>query len=249
MQVVPVLDLMGGQVVRAAGGRREDYRPLSGSRLVASSEPAAVASAFREHLGVEAVYVADLDAIAGAAPDFSAYRAIARLGLRPWIDGGVRRAAAARRIRESGAHIVVAGLETLPSPDVLTAMVEVVGSDSLCFSLDLRDGWPIISASAWSELDAVGIALKAADAGVQRMIVLDLARVGSDSGTGTVSLCKTVHEKRPDVALFAGGGICTIDDLAVLRQAGVVGALVGTALHDGRIGRADIDRVARDATD
>src|SRR5205085_4551536 len=85
MRVVPVLDLKGGHVVRGVGGRREEYRPVV-SRLTDSSVPVDVATAFRDHLGLSEVYVADLDAIAGAGPALETYAALRDLGCTLWVD-------------------------------------------------------------------------------------------------------------------------------------------------------------------
>ena len=72
MQIVPVLDILGGEVVRAIGGRRSEYRPLV-SKQTNSTDPVEVASAFRTRYGFSEIYVADLDAIAGAEPAASIY--------------------------------------------------------------------------------------------------------------------------------------------------------------------------------
>jgi phosphoribosylformimino-5-aminoimidazole carboxamide ribotide isomerase len=45
------------------------------------------------------------------------------------------------------------------------------------------------------------------------------------------------------VEIITGGGVATRNDLAILAQAGVDAALVASALHDGRIGRSDIEVV------
>ena len=241
MHVIPVMDLMGGETVRAAGGRRDRYAPLADSCLVASSDPVAVAAAYRDTLGAGDVYLADLDAIERTGEHTSSYRAIADLGMSTWIDAGVRTPDDACRVRDAGARVVVAGLETVSSPGVLARMVDVVGADSLCFSLDLRAGVPIIGGPDWAGMDAESIALAAADIGVRRLIVLDLARVGANAGTGTNDLCARLSAERRELALYVGGGIRSVQDLEAL---GACGALVSTALHDGRITRADLHRLA-----
>src|SRR5579872_5647704 len=48
MRIVPVLDLLGGVVVRGVGGRRREYRPVV-SRLTPSCDPLDVARAFADH--------------------------------------------------------------------------------------------------------------------------------------------------------------------------------------------------------
>src|ERR1043166_3958675 len=87
--IVPVIDLMGGVVVRGIAGRCDEYRPIV-SQLIASSQPIAVARAFREHFGLSEVYVADLDAIGGGEPAFAIYAALHTDGFRLSVDAGVR---------------------------------------------------------------------------------------------------------------------------------------------------------------
>src|SRR5689334_16113818 len=111
MQIIPVIDLLGGAVVRGVRGRREEYRPIQ-SRLVQSSEPLAVARAFREQLGLNRLYLADLDAIVHQQPNREAYRALAAEDFRFLIDAGLRDPEAAEVVFADGAAQVVAGLET-----------------------------------------------------------------------------------------------------------------------------------------
>jgi phosphoribosylformimino-5-aminoimidazole carboxamide ribotide isomerase len=47
------------------------------------------------------------------------------------------------------------------------------------------------------------------------------------------------------VTLVAGGGVRGADDLARLADAGCDGALVATALHDGRLSAADVTAARR----
>ena len=91
MVILPVLDVMGGRVVRGVAGRRERYRPVV-STLTASSEPSAVAAAFACTFGFNELYVADLDAIGGAAPARDLYARLRADGFRLWVDAGVRQA-------------------------------------------------------------------------------------------------------------------------------------------------------------
>ena len=87
-RVVPVIDLKGGRAVHAIGGRRDQYQPLR-SVWQASPLPIPLAVALRDGLGLDSLYLADLDAIAGG-PRISLYRGLADLGLDLWIDAGLR---------------------------------------------------------------------------------------------------------------------------------------------------------------
>jgi phosphoribosylformimino-5-aminoimidazole carboxamide ribotide isomerase len=147
MRIVPVLDLMKGRVVRGVGGRREEYRPVV-SRLTASCRPLDVARAFRNRFGLDELYIADLDAIAGAAPAFAVYTELAADGFRLWIDAGVRQFDRVQALAAAGADGIVLGLETVAGPAVVAEACAAFGTRIL-FSLDLRKGKPITHAAVW----------------------------------------------------------------------------------------------------
>jgi phosphoribosylformimino-5-aminoimidazole carboxamide ribotide isomerase len=233
MRLLPVLDLRGGVVVRGVGGRRQEYRPVV-SRLTSSCQPVDVAEAFRAHFGLDELYVADLDALGGAAPALAVYGALGERGFRLWVDAGVRTGADAVPLAAAGVEGIIAGLETLAGPAVLADLCRQHG-DRVVFSLDLRDGEPLGNVSAWEGADARSIAAQAVALGVRRLILLDLARVGGDSGTGTEALCRALATRHPEVELFAGGGVRDRADLLRLRECGVAGVLVASALHDGQL--------------
>jgi phosphoribosylformimino-5-aminoimidazole carboxamide ribotide isomerase len=112
MRVIPVLDLKGGVAVHAVRGERSAYAPVR-SALAGSADPLVLARAFRTRLGLDACYVADLDAIAGAGHHGPTIRAIAGLGVAVWLDAGVATAADAERAVGHGAARVIVGTETL----------------------------------------------------------------------------------------------------------------------------------------
>ena len=238
MQIIPVIDLMGGLVVRGIAGRRHEYRPIK-SRLCDDATPAAVGAALRSHFGFREAYVADLDSIAGADPAWSAYEELGRLGYSLRLDAGAATADQARRIAEfRGGKLfsaVVVGLESLASPTALAEMLASVGAERLVFSLDLKSQTPLTAAEAWRGLDALAIAGEALRLGVRRFIVLDLAQVGMSAGVGTEPLCRQLRALDAEMEIVAGGGVRGLRDLESLAAAGCDGALVASALHDGRL--------------
>src|SRR5690348_8791069 len=108
MRIIPVLDIKNGVVVRGIGGRREEYQPVV-SRLTASCRPVDVARAFRDQLGLAEMYLADLDAIAGATLAWNIYGDIQALGCRLWVDAGIREVADALELGRQGIQDIVIG--------------------------------------------------------------------------------------------------------------------------------------------
>src|SRR5262245_43395249 len=228
MRVLPVIDLLHGQVVRGVGGRRETYRPIV-SRLTPSSEPVAVAEAFREHFGLDTLYLADLDAIAGAAPRVALYRELQQLGFQLWVDAGV---SAVHALAAAGVETIVAGLESLLGPDTLRALLDRFAPERIVFSLDLKHGAPL---GCWDLSNPWHIAEQAIALGVRRILVLDLAGVGENQGVTTEALCGRLRKQDAQLEIATGGGVRGQADLRRLQDLGVDVALVASALHDGRI--------------
>ena len=142
MRVIPVLDLMKGRAVWARGGIRGAYAPVQSVLLPQVGDAVALAGVFHRTLGCEECYVADLDAIMGAQPQLELVRLLAAVGSQLVIDGAASPAQAAN-ILDAGASRVIVGLETLPSFEVLAAIVQAHGRERVVFSLDLRAGRPV----------------------------------------------------------------------------------------------------------
>ena len=230
--VLPVLDLLGGVVVRGVAGRRDEYLPLK-SCLTTSTAPLDVARAFRSEFGFQRLYVADLDAIVHRRPNRDVARQLVEDGFRLLVDAGVETVEDVRSWRSLGCEVVL-GLESSRSPTDLAAMV--AECESVTFSLDLQNGVPMLAqtATGWSR-DPSEIVRQVIACGVSKLIVLDLADVGMGSGARTGSLCRSVRAAFPEVHLTCGGGIRGPADLAEWRASGAQQVLVASALHDGRL--------------
>ena len=87
--VIPVIDLKGGVVVQAKGGKRADYRPLE-TPFGPADDPLAIARGLLDVTGSTALYIADLDAIEGQGNNYSLCRDLADVlpTTTLWIDAG-----------------------------------------------------------------------------------------------------------------------------------------------------------------
>jgi HisA/HisF family protein len=230
MQVIPVIDILGGQAVRAVRGERSAYRPIQ-SALCESSEPLHVARILLEHCSTRKLYVADLDALLGRAPQTAVVTALltGMPQLELWLDGGfATRGDAVERLAASGAGASrvtpVFGSESLRSHEELARCFSDGAQGIL--SLDLRKGRPLGPASCWSDPSLWP----------ERVIVMTLDRVGAFAGPDLQTLAE-VRARAPAVSIIGAGGIRDADDLVTVARAGAHAWLVASAIHDLRISR------------
>lgn len=265
MRIIPAIDLMGGVVVHGVAGRRAEYRPLV-STLAADAQPINVARGLIDTRGLSEFYVADLDAIGGREPDWDSYQRLIQCGATLWIDAGVSnldRAAALKQFADDRPAVtgIIVGSESLAASDELHDVIALIGLQRFVFSLDLVAGVVRTAAPLGSEPGASGtsprqrldsspghpdsaqrIVADVVASGIRRLIVLDVAAVGLGQGCPTLDLCRELRQRYSDLEITSGGGVRTMADLEQMAVTGCDVALVATALHDGRIGRAEPTR-------
>lgn len=232
-RVIPVMDVMSGQVVHAVAGRRSEYQPIR-SGLVHSTDPLIVAEALRSLARTDELYVADLDALQGRPRQRSLIAELARRGFRLWLDAGLRFADEASALFDVGVSIVIAGLETLEILEDVAILATDYG-DHIAVSLDVREGQPMMKdrRRTWNHAIALAAAL-VHELEAKRLIFLDLERVGTSAGPGTLDLCRQIQAQAETVECLVGGGVRGPEDLPLLAAHGADAVLVATALHNGR---------------
>ena len=97
--------------------------------------------------------------------------------------------------------------------------------------------------SRWETDDPLTLCRLALEFGVRRILLLDLTRVGSGSGVGTLPLLEALAALHPELDITIGGGVSGIDELTALKETAASAVLIGSALHDGRIGAAELSRL------
>lgn len=222
MEVIPVIDLKDGAVVRARLGRREFYAPIE-TPLSATSAPADVVAGFLSVHPFQRIYVSDLDAIEGrGAHEEKLDELEARFpDVEFWIDPGIRDAGEARSwlLRRPRAELVLAS-ETLSG---LATLEILKGETRIILSLDFR-GETLLGPEAL---------LSAPHLWPARVIVMTLGRIGAHAGPD-FALATSIRSAAAG-QVYVAGGVRGAADLAALGRLGVDGALVASALHDGHL--------------
>jgi len=231
MILYPAIDLKAGACVRLVRGEMA-------SATVFNDDPAAQARHFAA-TGFAWLHVVDLDgAFAGRAVNGAAVKAIRRaVDVKMQLGGGIRdRAAIDYWLAEIGIDRIVLGTIALRDPTLVRrAAADYPGR--VVVGIDSRDGR--VAVEGWAEtteLGAVELARRFADAGVAAIVYTDIARDGALTGVdaaGTAGFAREVG-----LPVIASGGIAALADIAALAAHsadGIVGAICGRALYDGRI--------------
>jgi phosphoribosylformimino-5-aminoimidazole carboxamide ribotide isomerase len=239
LKVIPVIDVLNGVAVHAVRGKRKEYQPLK-SILCMSADPVEVAKALAG-FGFSELYVADLDAIMGGKTNFSFYRQVAdETGLELMVDAGVADISRAENMVDNCVSKVVIGTETLQDVNFIREAVEALGKGKVIVSLDIMDGKVLSKLNSAGKLQPIDLLRAVQKMGVNQVILLDLSRVGSGEGVNMPLLKEAL--KYLNIKVFVGGGIRDLRDLVALKDLGVSGVLLATALHTGKISPDELKR-------
>ncbi len=230
--LLPAIDLRGGRVVRLLRG---DF----GRETVYGDDPVAVAVRFVEE-GARWLHVVDLDGARDpAARQLGVVAAIvAGVGSRARVEvgGGLRTDAAVAEALRAGAARAVVGTAALTELELAGRLVKAHGADRIAVALDVRNNLAV--GHGWRR-GAPGVPVESAlsrlaDAGVTTFEVTGVDRDGTLEGPDLALLRRLVALGRGDIV--ASAGISSLADLRAVRDMGCVGAIVGRALYEGRLG-------------
>ncbi|MES2499497.1 MAG: HisA/HisF-related TIM barrel protein [Pseudomonadota bacterium] len=232
MQIIPVIDLMQGQVVHAKLGLRSHYQPIQ-SNLCNSSTPLAIVAELLKLYPFHTLYIADLDAILGVGNHAEVIQRIAETypELTIWLDCGIRQVNA-RALYQTKKIKPVIGSENIANLQDYRAISYACQSQhilSLDYSATSRLGIHDLHETAryWPD----------------HTICMTLNAVGSNQGidltrlNGLIKLNKT--RKNPS-KIYAAGGVKNTSDIASLVHSGISGVLVASALHNQNISAQDL---------
>jgi phosphoribosylformimino-5-aminoimidazole carboxamide ribotide isomerase len=232
--IIPVLDLKSGAVVHARAGDRANYRPIE-TPLAAGSSPRDVLAGLLALAPFRAVYIADLDAIEGKGGHDEVLRALRQdfPSVAFWLDRGIAEVEAAEAVVRRG-FVSVVGSESLTDAAMPQRLNEVLGRGRYVLSLDHRGD---------TFLGPAALATEAAS-WPDRVIVMTLDRVGASGGPDFERLA-AIQARAGARQVFAAGGVRGADDVAALQACGIAGALVASAIHDGRLTPSFLSRLTR----
>lgn len=227
--IYPAIDMRGGKCVRLLQG---DYE----KETIYGDSPFEMAKQFASS-GAAWIHMVDLDGAKDGkrVNDTFVIQAAKNLAAKVQIGGGIRTEADIVHYLENGIERVIIGSIAVSNPDFAIEMIKKYGKH-IAVGIDAKDGY--VATHGWlttSELKAVDLGKRLADAGAETFIFTDIATDGMLSGPNVEAIATMALETGK--AVIASGGVSSLADLAVLRELadkGVSGAIVGKALYEGR---------------
>ncbi len=242
MILFPAIDLKDGQCVRLRLGDMAQA-------TVFNDDPAAQARRFEEQ-GFEWLHLVDLNgAFAGRPVNQGAVEAILKAVTLPvQLGGGIRSLAQIDAWLSKGIRRVILGTVALRDPALVREACKAFPGQ-IVVGIDAKGGR--VAVEGWAEtsdLTAVDLAARFADAGVSAIIFTDIDRDGVLQGLNiesTLQLAAAVP-----IPIIASGGLASMADIHRLLAPDcriLAGAISGRALYDGRIDVPEALRLFREA--
>ena len=230
--VIPAVDLRGGRCVQLVQG-------VPGTEVVSLDDPVAQAERWVE-MGALILHVIDLDgAIEGHRKNAKILRDIVRcLDLFIQVGGGIRSRDDVESLLEIGVDRVIMGTAILQRPDMVEELSSEFGSERIMVALDVRLGR--VTTDGWKrslEKTAPQLGQLFEEKGAGSILFTNIDTEGQQRGVDprpTRELVRSVG-----IPVIAAGGVTTINDLLLLRDAGAAGAVVGTAIYTGKLDLKD----------
>ncbi len=226
MHIIPVIDLKAGRVVRAIRGDRRNYEPWR-SPICPNADPLEAVAGFLRLHPFTTFYIADLDSIEGGVPQRELLWSINYHypDIEIWMDSGLTARKVAVNWQKQPWLSHVLGTESMSDEDMH-------GLQNHILSLDFKKGRMVgpfdlqFNTALWPK----------------SVIVMNLDDVGAKNGPNKTLLALTRAEST-FTQLYAAGGIRNAADLMEIKDLGVNGALIATALHEAVIGENDLLKV------
>ena len=228
MEIIPAIDLRGGNCVRLYQG---DYA----QETVFSANPLAVAERWQAE-GGQRLHIVDLDgAHSGNPANLAAITAITRrLDIPVQVGGGIRSVDTAAGLLDAGADRIVVGTAAVANPDLVAGLCQRFGGERVVAALDARDG--LVAIRGWTETSAITateLARRMANLGVLRLLYTDISRDGTLEEPNYDATAALVRDS--GLRVLAAGGVGAAAHIAQLARTGAEAAIIGRALYTGDI--------------
>lgn len=227
MIIYPAIDIKDGKCVRLKQGKFDNI-------TIYNDDPVEVAKSF-EIQGAEFIHIVDLDgAKTGTGSNLEIIKKIVSTIKIPVQTGGGIRSMEDLKIRiNTGVSRVIIGSNAVTNPDFVKNAVLEYG-EKIAVGIDAKNGF--VATHGWeknSGIKAIEHALNMQSLGVKTIIYTDIATDGMLKGPNTPAMLQMARSVNMDI--IASGGVSSIEDVALIKNTGVKGVIIGKALYENRL--------------
>ncbi len=232
MLIIPAIDLKDGRCVRLKQGDMS-------TATVFSDDPVSMARHWAGQ-GARRLHVVDLNgAVAGKPKNEKVIRdVIAAVGEQVplQVGGGIRDLDTIESYLDAGVTYIVIGTAAVKNPGFLSDACYAFPGHIIA-GLDAKDGK--VAVEGWSKLtghDVVDLAKKYEDYGIEALVYTDIGRDGMMSGVNIEATLRLAQATKTPI--IASGGLSSVEDVqrvCKLAPEGVIGAIAGRALYEGKL--------------
>jgi len=231
--IIPAIDLKDGRCVRLQQGDMN-------TATVFGDDPVAMAKHWAAQ-GARRLHIVDLNgAVAGRPKNEKVIREMIKAvgdAMPIQVGGGIRDLDTIESYIDAGVTYVVIGTAAVKNPGFLSD-ASYAFPGHIIAGLDAKDGK--VAVEGWSKMtghDVVDLAKKYEDYGIEALVYTDIGRDGMMTGVNIEATLKLAQAIK--IPLIASGGLNSIEDVEAVCQKlmpeGVIGAITGRALYEGKI--------------
>ena len=222
MEVIPALDLRGGNCVRLHQG---DYA----LETIFTTDPLEIADQWSKE-NIPRMHIVDLDgARSGDLANLEVLKTIAALDTPIQVGGGIRDVSTAYEMINLGVDRIVIGSRAVQDGDFVQAVCKELGPDHVVVALDAKDGY--VHINGWQEKTdvlALDLMSEMSANGVRRFLYTDISRDGTMTEPNFVAIKDLFQHST--CCIQASGGVAEIEHIIALSKIGVEGVIIGSAL-------------------
>ncbi len=227
MLIMPAVDIKNGKCVQLVQGQ-------PGSEMVAIENPENVAKHW-EDLGAKNLHIIDLDGTIDGKSNLEIIKKILKeVNVPIQLGGGIRSIDYAKKLLDLDIERLIIGTMGIKHPETITKLANEYGKERIMISLDSKDNQVVIK--GWQEKidkSPVELSNEFKEHGAGSILFTNVDVEGLLGGFYTDPIIKLKNSV--DIPIVYSGGITSLSDIKQLKETGVEGVVIGSALYKNKI--------------
>jgi len=236
MIIIPAVDLKDKKCVQLIQGDPN-------KKHLEIDNPVEVAKKFVDE-GAEYLHIIDLDAAFGTGNNRDIIKNIIKeVNVPVEVGGGIRNLEIAKELIGLGVDRVIVGTKAILEPKFIDDLNKEIGKNRIALAVECKEGKVVIK--GWKEkVDKTPLeVIKEFEDKVGYVLFTNVDVEGLLKGIN-LEIVKEIT-KEANIPIIYSGGITTLEDIKALKELGIYGVVIGSALYKGLINLKDAVKIAK----